>query len=276
MAGLPSSQWIARAAEHVWKNHAPDLQLVYIPHLDFNLQRLGPNHAAAVKDLQDVDALLAPLAEMVRADGGTLIVAGDYGMSEVSLPIAPNVALRNAGLLATKADGAGKWVVDYEKSAAFAMADHQIAHVYVKPGRETETTDALRACSGIASVISRGSQEASKRGLANDRSGDLILLAEPHAWFVHDWWLSDTEKPAWQFGVDIHNKPGYDPRELFFDRERKCIAQDPSLVKGSHGLTEDAAKWPALLSDAPLPAPVVKTGTLHATAIALWLAGLIG
>ena len=248
MAGLPSSQWIAKAAMHVWRAHAPDLQLVYIPHLDFNLQRLGPEHPAMIKELQDVDALLGPLAEQVRADGGCVVILGDYGMHEVSRPILPNVALRKAGLLVPKTDAAGKLLVDYERSAAFVMADHQVAFVYCRPEKQPEVLAVLERLEGV-DRIAVGREQMAALGVGTPRAGSAALLARPEAWFAHDWWLSDDEKPRWQFSVDIHNKPGFDPRELFFDPVKKCIAQDPHVVKGSHGLTTDSARWPLIFSD---------------------------
>jgi hypothetical protein len=275
MAGLESSQWIAKSAVRVWEKHQPDLQLVYIPQLDYNLMRQGPSSAAVAKDLQDVDALLAPLAEKVRADGGIFIVAGDYGMSDVKRGVTPNLALRQAGLLKTKADANGKLVIDYDASDAFAMVDHQIAHVYVKPDRENETANVLGKLDGVGKLLTT-KNEIAVAGLANERTGNLVLLASPDAWLVHDWWLSDAEKPAWQFGVDIHSKPGFDTRELFFDPARKCIAQDAGLVKGSHGLVDDASRWPMLLSDAKLPAaPEDPDGGIRATSIAGWLRRLL-
>ena len=270
MAGLPSSQWILKSAEHVWREHKPDLQLVYLPHMDFNLQRLGPSHPAVVKDLQDLDAALAPLAEMVRADGGELVIVGDYGMLEVTTVVRPNLALRDAGLLATKLDATGKLLIDHETTKTFALADHQIAHVYTKPEVREAARELLAKLPGVAQVLSTA-EEIAAAGLNHARAGHLILIAKPDAWFAHDWWHSDEEKPRWQFTVDIHSKPGYDPRELFFDPVRKCIAQDAGLVKGSHGRADDAEKWPVLLSDRALPPQ-----GFAATDIAGWLKGLLG
>jgi len=264
MAGLPSSQWIVKCAEYVWEAEMPDLQLVYVPQLDFNLLRKGPEDAAVVKDLQDVDALLAGLAERVRADSGVFVVAGDYGMNAVSRYVMPNLALRQAGLLKTKLDEAGKMVVDYEESEAFVMVDHQVGHVYVCAGCEDAVVAVLERLPGVGQVLRR------KEILDNPRAGDLVLLAATDAWLTHDWWKSDDEKPRWQFGVDIHSKPGFDTRELFFDPVRKCIAQDAGLVKGSHGLVDDAGRWPMLMSDVTLP-----DGEIQATDVAEWLKGLL-
>ncbi|MCL2641538.1 MAG: alkaline phosphatase family protein, partial [Phycisphaerales bacterium] len=263
MAGLPSSQWIVKCAEYVWEVEGVELELVYVPQLDFNLLRKGPGDAAVVKDLQDVDALLADLVQRVRADGGIFVVAGDYGMNAVSRYAAPNLALRQAGLLKTKLDGAGKVVVDYDASDAFVMVDHQVGHVYVRAGREEAVAAVLREVAGVGRVLRR------KEILDNPRAGDLILLATTDAWLTHDWWESDDEKPRWQFGVDIHSKPGFDTRELFFDPVRKCIAQDAGLVKGSHGLVDDAGRWPMLMGDVSLPQ--LPGGEIEATAVAGWL-----
>jgi hypothetical protein len=150
-----------------------------------------------------------------------------------------------------------------------------VAHVYVKAGSAGEAVKVLEKLDGVGKVLATKEQIAAA-GLANARSGDVVLLAAPDAWLVHDWWLSDAEKPAWQFGVDIHSKPGFDTRELFFDPARKCIAQDAGLVKGSHGLVEDATRWPMLLSDAELPAaPEDPDGGIRATSIAGWLKRLL-
>ncbi len=177
MAGLPSSQWIAKAAMHVWKNHAPDLQLVYVPHLDFNLQRLGPEHPALVKDLQDVDTLIAPLVEQVRADGGRVIILGDYGMHEVSRPIVPNVALRQAGLLATRPDATGKLLVDHDASAAFVMADHQVAFLHCVSEKQEEAVALLEKLDGV-DRIATGKEALAALGLAAPRTGNAVLLAK--------------------------------------------------------------------------------------------------
>ena len=268
MAGLESSAWILKAAEMVWEKDRPDLQLVYVPQLDYNLMRQGPSSAAVMKDLADVDALLAPLAEKVRAQDGILVVMGDYGMTDVTRYVMPNVALREAGLLATKLDASGKVVVDYDASIAFAMVDHQVAHVYVKPGRAEEAAGVLRGLAGVGRVLST-KEEIRAVGLENERTGDLVVMAGADAWLVHDWWKDDGEKPRWQFGVDIHSKPGFDARELFFDPVRKCIAQDAGLVKGSHGLVGDSERWPMVLSDVESPEGMKAVG------VSAWLKGLL-
>ena len=255
MAGIESTQWITQAAISVWRNQQPDLQLVYLPHLDYNLQRLGPEHPAIAADLTAVDALLGELIAAVQADGGQVIVAGDYGIVPVDTVVMPNLALRNAGLLKTTADATGKLVVDYAQSRAFAMVDHQIAYVYLRGATVAEVAGVLKDLPGLGRMLTTP-EDLVAVGMDSPRSGKLMLLAQPTAWFAHDWWQDDSEKPQWQFGVDIHSKPGYDPRELFFDPQRKCIAQDGARLKGSHGLAStDGNLWPVLRASADLPQP---------------------
>ena len=245
MAGLPSSQWIINAAMETWTTQNLDLQLVYIPHMDYNLQRQGPGTSGTgvppvvLQDLLALDAALAPLVALVRSTGGTPIICGDYAITPVSRCIMPNRIFREAGLLQTTPDAAGKLLIDYDRSAAVAMVDHQIAHIYTQvaatpTGASAPLLAMLRRTPGIAQVAATPEEKRSL-GLDSPRSGDIIAIAEHDTWFAHDWWLDDSEKPAWQFSVDIHRKPGYDPRELFADPVKRIILQDTGVVKGSHG-----------------------------------------
>ena len=271
MASLPATAWIIQSARAVWRKHSPDIQFVYIPHLDYNLQRLGPDHAAIASDWAAAAELLKPLIQDVRQDGGKVILAGDYGMNSVSHAAFPNRALRAAGLLKTIPDAQGKLLIDYSASRAMAMVDHQVAHIYVRPEALSAAAQVLRETDGVGMVL-ESPEQLSAAGLAGGRCGQLVVLAKADAWLAHDWWIADAEKPAWQYSVDIHRKPGYDPRELFFDPVRKCIAQDTSLVKGSHGLLPTGPeKLPVLLSDAEVPTDA----PLPATKIAEWITGLM-
>lgn len=267
-AGAASTQWIVKSAVRVWKLQRVDLELVYLPLLDYNLQRMGPDHPAVAADLVALDQSVAELLAVVRADGGRAIVCGDYGVTAVSRCLMPNRLLRGAGLLRTRADEQGKLLVDYQASTAFAMVDHQVAHVYCDQRHTDSVRRLLEGLAGVEHVLA-GSAELRAWGLDSPRSGQLVLLAAADAWFAHDWWESDAEKPAWQFTVDIHRKPGYDPREMFLDAPRRCIAQDVALVKGSHGIRPtDSGHAPVVLSDVALPA---HDGRLPAAAVAAWL-----
>ncbi len=266
LAALPSSQWIINAAMEVWRNDPVDLQMVYVPHLDYNLQRLGPDHPTVAKDAAAVAALLEPLVVMVRAVGGIPIIAGDYSMHAVSKVVFPNRALRDAGLLRTRPDENGKLLIDFTASRAVAMVDHQIAFIYCAADAVPQTQEVLQTLDGTG-LLAVTEKEKAHLGLHTPRAGQIIALARSDAWFAHDWWHQDSEKPRWQFSVDIHRKPGYDPRELFFDPVHQCIAQDTALVRGSHGVVgPDAEKQPVLLCDIPVPDQHVK-----ATDMAEWL-----
>lgn len=250
VAGLPASEWIGKAAARVWEMEAPDLQFVYIPHLDYNLQRLGPGAPAISQDVRQLDAILNPLISAVWKSEGKMLVIGDYGMSDVCGAVAPNLALRHAGLLKTMPDSDGKLLIDHAASQAFVMVDHQVGFLYAAPSVVDSAVKILRSLPGVNQII--GKDQFASLGINNRRAGDAVLLSNADQWLVHDWWKNDQEKPAWQFSIDIHRKPGYDPRELFFadGKPGKTVTQDPRSVRGSHGLAnKDAAQSPAICTD---------------------------
>ncbi len=250
IAGLPASQWIGRAAARVWEVESPDLQFVYIPHLDYSLQRLGPQDPSIAQEVRQLDAILDPLITAVWKSEGKMLVVGDYSLNTVVDATAPNLALRRSGLLKTTPDADGKLLIDHAASDAFVMVDHQVGFLYAKPAALESAIKLLRTLPGVRQIIQKNSFGALK--INTPRAGDAILLSEADRWFMHDWWENELEKPAWQHSIDIHRKPGYDPRELFFagGKPGKAITQDPMLVRGSHGLAgNDPAQSPAICSD---------------------------
>jgi hypothetical protein len=247
MANIESSKWIAGCAQIVWSDHQPDVQFNYIPHLDYDAQRIGPTHPKTLAALGEVLAALTPLVERVEADGGRVVLLSEYGMTEVSRSVAPNVALREAGLLPLTASQNRMAApdIDFANATAFALCDHQIAHVYTN-----DIDAALQAVGelpGVGCVYVGDDREAI--GLNTDRAGEIVLIAESDAWFEYRWWTDFADAPPWAWSVDIHRKPGFDPLEMFFDPAAKRIRADqPELVKGSHGAKpNDAADWPVLL-----------------------------
>src|SRR5437762_1425592 len=75
------------------------------------------------------------LIEHFQSRGARVVVLSEYGITAVSRPVHLNRVLREAGLLAVREE-MGREILDAGASAAFAVADHQLAHVYVKePGR---------------------------------------------------------------------------------------------------------------------------------------------
>ncbi|HUJ74361.1 MAG TPA: alkaline phosphatase family protein, partial [bacterium] len=267
-SGLASSQWIARASRLVFDWHRPSLTLVYLPHLDYNLQRLGPDDPAVWKDVEAVDAVAGELAEHCLAAGARVIVLSEYGMTQVSGPVHINRVLREQGWIAVRPE-LGLEVLDAGASQAFAVADHQVAHVYVQ---DQERVPAVKAVLEQVPGIERVLDGPGKRelGLDHPRAGELVAISAPERWFTYYYWLDDRVAPDFARTVDIHRKPGYDPVELFVDPAlplpaakvawtllkkqlgfrylMDVIPLDAGLVKGSHGrLTDAPAQGPLFL-----------------------------
>ena len=276
MADISSSDWITRATLHVMATRKPTLVLTYLPHLDYNLQRLGPDlgHPRLQKDLEEVDACCGELIEAAEAEGRRVIVVSEYGITAVTDAVHINRALRAAGLIRVRPEEFGREILDAGASPAFALADHQIAHVYVQdPARIGEVKALIEGLDGVERVLDDEGKRAF--GLDHPRSGELVAIARPERWFSYYYWLDDQVAPDFARTVDIHRKPGYDPVELFFDpaiRLPKLAAgwrllkrklgqrtlmdvislKDTRLVKGSHGrLTDDPEHGPLVISSTP-------------------------
>ncbi len=285
-AGIVSSDWIARCTLQVMKQQRPTLTLAYLPHLDYDLQRLGPNHPGIPAQVAAVDALCAPLVEEARHQGAHVVVLSEYGITEVSRPVHINRALRQAGWLKVRLER-GLEQLDAGASLAFAVADHQLAHVYVaRPELLPEVQACLAALPGVEQVLDEAGKRAA--GLDHARSGELVVVAQADSWFTYYHFMDDALAPDFARTVDIHRKPGYDPVELFIDPKinfpklavasrlaRKMIGMrylmdvislDASIVKGSHGRPTDRAEdgplfittAPELLEAGPVPALAVK------------------
>lgn len=272
VADITSSDWIAKATQHVIDTRRPTLTLTYLPHLDYNLQRLGPDlcHPRLIADLQEVDALCGELIQAADRDGRQVIVVSEYGITPVTDAIHINRTLRQAGLIAVREE-LGRDIFDAGASDAFALADHQIAHIYVKsPDRIAEIRQLIETLDGVETVLDTAGKRAA--GLDHPRSGELVAISKADRWFSYYYWLDDEKAPDYARTVDIHRKPGYDPVELFFDPairfpmlstglkliRRKMgfrnlmdviSLSDTQLVKGSHGrLTDDPEDGPMVIS----------------------------
>lgn len=258
-AGLPASDWIARAAALVLRRNRPDLTLVYLPHLDYDYQRFGPGD---LDRLAEADACAGIVMEAAREIGARIVVVSEYGLVPVSRPVLINRALRKAGWLAVR-DGPFGEMLDTFESRAFAVADHQVAHLYVReiPLREVRTL--VENLDGVDRVCDPAELE-----LDHPRSGELVALARPDAWFAYPYWLDDARAPDFARTVDIHRKPGFDPCELFmtspiraalrllqkklgFRYRFDVVPLDPSRVRGSHGLRPPPEKGPVVIGEEP-------------------------
>ena len=281
LANIESTRWILGAAQWLIDKHAPNFHWIYIPHLDYAAQKFGPNSDEASGALVELDAELARFASGVTASAigkkTVYLVAGEYALTDVNGVVYPNRLLREAGLLEVRRESDGERM-DLATSPAFAMVDHQLAHVFVNQSHAMDISriaDLFRSTPGIAGV-----HEGDQRGeidLAHDRAGDIILIAEPSHWFAYYWWLDDEAAPSFARTVDIHRKPGYDPVELFFDPATRSIPLDARLVKGSHGApATKPEQQAALICSAPSSAvePAQTYRDVDVRRISLQLLGL--
>ena len=255
MANVKSTAWILDSALYAAKTWRPNLFYIYLPHLDYDAQRHGPDSPQAELAVGDLDRVLGRIAAEFRAayDAEPLwLVAGEYAIVPVRHVTYPNRVLREAGLLAVREADDGEHL-DLDQSRAFALVDHQLSHVFVRDA-EAATIERVaglfRGQPGIAEVLT-GDQRG-RYHLDHPRSGEVILVSTPESWQAYYWWLSDDRAPKFARTVDIHRKPGYDPVELFFDLQTKSIPLDAALVKGSHGAPAlDRSQRTVMLSSEP-------------------------
>lgn len=273
LADITSTDWIGQATQYVMAEKDPTLTLTYLPHLDYNLQRLGPDlsHPTVQQDLRDIDRVCGELIDYADATNRQTIVVSEYGITPVTDAVHINRALRQAGLIAVRPEEFGREILDAGASAAFALADHQVAHIYVNDNsRLGEVRNIVEKLDGVEQVLDR--HGISQAGLDHPRSGALVAISKPDRWFSYYYWLDDKLAPDFARTVDIHRKPGYDPVELFFDpairapmlasawrlAKRKIgmralmdviSLRDTQLVKGSHGrLTDNPDHGPLVIS----------------------------
>lgn len=267
-----ASRWIAEAAKWIERRHHPDLNLVYLPHLDYNLQRLGPNHPNLKDDVRRIDEIAGDLADFFQRQSVQAILLSEYGIESVNNPVHPNRILRQQGWLTIKEE-LGLELLDAGASRVFAVADHQVAHIYLNDrSLESQARAALEATPGVARVL--GPAEKAAEGIDHPRAGDLVAVAAQNAWFTYYYWHDDAVAPDFARTVDIHRKPGYDPVELFLDPvialprlklawrllQKKLgfrmlmdvIPLNATLVKGSHGAVPgNPGAYPVLIGPRP-------------------------
>ena len=269
VTSIESSRWIAKSAKWVDVKQDPTLTLVYLPHLDYCCQKIGNHPDSIAADLTEIDTVCGDLIDYYESKGAQVIILSEYGIQPVSKPVHLNRVLRQEGLLAFREE-LGKELLDAGASQAFAVADHQLAHIYINNPAEIPRIKALlEKTDGVAQVLDKSGKQ--KYHLDHERSGELIVIAEPDAWFTYYYWLDESRAPDFARTVDIHRKPGYAPAEMFINTDlslveptiaatllkkklgfRTLMSFTPlraDLVKGSHGcLPSDKNEGPLLMS----------------------------
>ncbi|MGK2860382.1 MAG: alkaline phosphatase family protein [Chitinophagaceae bacterium] len=260
-----STQWIADASLYTDKKYDPTLTIIYLPHLDYCLQKFGQDLSFINKDLQEVDKIVEQLVNYYTTKGARIILLSEYGIAPVNNPVHLNRELRKMGLLGIRTER-GLELLDPGASKAFAVADHQIAHIYINdPSVSSLVKTTLEKLPGVEMVLNK--TEQSPYHLDHERSGDLVVVAGERSWFTYYFWLDDAKAPDYARVVDIHKKPGYDPVELFMTSKARAgykllrkkmalryvmdvIPLDAGLVKGSHGRIVTEKKFqPVLITD---------------------------
>lgn len=266
-ANIVSTRWIADASMLVDKWHNPTLTLIYLPHLDYCLQKFGPDFTKIATDLQQVDDVCRDLITYYEKQGAEVLVLSEYGITNVSKPVHLNRVLREAGLIAVRVER-GLELLDPGASRAFAVADHQVAHIYLNdPTVLEQVRTLLKKTPGVELVLDRDGQKA--HHIDHKRAGDLVVMADADSWFTYYYWNDDRVAPDFARLVDIHRKPGYDPVEMFMDPKNPLIKLragykllrkklgfrylmdviplDATLIKGSHGRIGTAPEHRAVL-----------------------------
>lgn len=257
---IKSTQWIADAALRTDALHDPTLTLIYLPHLDYNLQRYGHDFNIISKDLNEIDGVVRQLVNYYEKQNTNIIILSEYGITDVDRPIHLNRILRKEGYINIRTER-GLELLDAGASKAFAVADHQIAHVYLNDtSLKNKVKSLLEKVQGVEKVLTDDSLKTAN--LDNYRSGDLVVVADARSWFTYYFWEDDDKAPDYARMVDIHKKPGYDPVEMLTDPEDKLVMAKvvgklvkkklgfrtvmniiplkAELVKGSHGRIPDS------------------------------------
>jgi predicted AlkP superfamily pyrophosphatase or phosphodiesterase len=278
LASLASSEWIASAALDTLRAFDPTLTLVYLPNLDYQAQRFGPASSQARQSVIEIDDLVGrfvkELAEMGKGEDTALVLLSEYAIHPVERPVCINRILREHGWLkVNRIDG--KEYIDLYHSKAFALVDHQVAHIYVQDNIEDQVKGVLEEINGIDQVWG----EIGKRQwrLDHPRSGQLVAVAERDSWFPYYWWHDSSDAPPFAQTVDIHRKPGYDPMELFVDPKTRTIPLNPELIKGSHGVPPTTNNdWVSIIATGPSTELLDSKSQWEARDISTFLLNLLG
>jgi predicted AlkP superfamily pyrophosphatase or phosphodiesterase len=264
-ANIKSTQWIADASKFTDDRYNPTLTLVYLPHLDYCLQKFGPDFSKISKELHEIDTVVKELVDFYQKKGAAIVLLSEYGIAPVTTPIHLNRLFRENGLLGIRIER-GLELLDAGASKAFVVADHQVAHVYINDPSVTEKVrNILEKVPGIELILDRKAQQ--EHHIDHERAGEFVLVADEKSWFTYYFWLDDAVAPDFARVVDIFKKPGYDPVEMFMTSKARAgykllrkkagfryvmdvIPLDATLIKGSHGRTHTPPEYhPVLVTD---------------------------
>lgn len=264
-ANIKSTDWIAEASMYTDDKYNPTLTLIYLPHLDYCLQKFGPDLSKIANELQEIDKVVEKLVKFYEKKNGKIILLSEYGIAPVNNPIHLNRLFRKNGLLQIRIER-GLELLDAGASRAFAVADHQVAHIYINdPSVTSKVRELLESEPGIAFILDKEAQASYH--INHERSGEFAVMADEKSWFTYYFWLDDAKAPDYARAVDIHKKPGYDPVEMFMTSKARAgykllrkkagfryvmdvIPLDATLIKGSHGSIQIPAQYhPVLISD---------------------------
>jgi predicted AlkP superfamily pyrophosphatase or phosphodiesterase len=261
-ANIKSTQWIADASMLNDDMNDPTFTVIYLPHLDYCLQKFGPDLSKISAELGEIDKVVEQLVQFYQKKNAEIIILSEYGIAPVSNPIHLNRLLRKEGLIQIRVER-GLELLDVAASKAVAIADHQIAHIYINnPSVAEKVKSLLKGVKGIELILDREAQK--QHHIDHERAGDLVVVADKDSWFTYYFWLDDAVAPDYARCVDIHKKPGYDPVEMFMTSKARAgykllrklagfryvmdvIPLDATLIKGSHGRTNIADEYKAVL-----------------------------
>ncbi len=271
-ANIKSTQWIADASIRTDQLHDPTLTLIYLPHLDYCLQKFGTDVSVISGELQAIDKVVEQLVTYYRSVNAGVVLLSEYGITNVSQPVHLNRLLREQGYLAIREER-GLELLDAGASRAFAVADHQVAHIYLNdPSLRAEVKKLLEKVKGVEKVLE--GETLREAHLSHERSGDLVVVADADSWFTYYFWMDDKKAPDYARMVDIHKKPGYDPVEMFTDPADPLVMPKiigklaakklgfrtvldviplkADLLRGSHGrIPEDKSDHPVYITEGP-------------------------
>ncbi len=236
LASPRAGDWIAAATAEILADPvlAPGMCLTYLPSLDYDFQRYGPHHVKSRRAIKMLQGQLRVLLAAAQRTGYETVIFGDYAIAGCSgAAVLPNRILHEHGLMKTR-NVKGRLYADFHASRALALVDHEVAHIHIADGADTAwVREILLAADGVDRVLDAAAQ--AELGMRHENGGELVAVARPGRWFAYPWWTDRRNAPDYAGHVDIHNKPGFDPCELFFSLFPPGVSRNTRRIRGTHG-----------------------------------------